>query len=131
MPSSLSDPDAPRCELHNVVFRKYHKDGDSWWSHKNGDIWCNRARETSNAASAPSTPATPPSGVPSASEEPPVSYLTNWGHFVFIAMDTFKISRRQLLDNLNVKADLLLYGNTEADRQRAWDTLVALYRPFE
>ena len=29
------------CPIHNVAMKKYTKEDRSWYSHKNGDAWCN------------------------------------------------------------------------------------------
>ena len=30
------------CPLHSVPFIKHEKDGKTWYSHKNGNEWCNK-----------------------------------------------------------------------------------------
>ena len=39
-PPPGSDP-ASWCPIHRVMMKKYTKDNHSWYSHKNGDEWCN------------------------------------------------------------------------------------------
>ena len=34
------DESAPFCTQHGVSFRRFEKDGSSWYSHKDGDGWC-------------------------------------------------------------------------------------------
>ena len=29
------------CSVHNVEFRRHEKNGNVWYSHKNGNSWCN------------------------------------------------------------------------------------------
>ena len=33
-----------QCQLHNVAFDKHEKDGKTWYSHKNGNEWCNEPK---------------------------------------------------------------------------------------
>jgi hypothetical protein len=35
-----TDRPAHWCERHNCAFRRYEKNGKTWWSHKVGDGWC-------------------------------------------------------------------------------------------
>ena len=78
------------------------------------------------------TPDAPAGKEPAAPQQPQqqIDHLTNWGHFIPLAIKEFHITRSQLLAQLNVARDLVSeYGNTEDDRQRAWDTLAAIYDP--
>ena len=34
------DESAPFCTRHGVSFRRFQKDGSSWYSHRDGDSWC-------------------------------------------------------------------------------------------
>lgn len=29
------------CQIHKIVMREFTKNGRSWYSHKNGEAWCN------------------------------------------------------------------------------------------
>jgi len=35
------------CQEHNVPFKKFEKNNKSWYSHKNGDGWCNEVKKNS------------------------------------------------------------------------------------
>jgi hypothetical protein len=50
------DESAPFCEQHGVSFRKFEKNDSTWYSHKDGDGWCNYVKPTGQAS-------TPRSGV--------------------------------------------------------------------
>ena len=41
-PQQPSQPQAPQgwCSIHGVQMKYREKDGQGWWSHKAGDIWC-------------------------------------------------------------------------------------------
>jgi len=39
-----ADPKVHWCEQHQVFFRKFEKDGKTWYSHKDGDKWCNEQK---------------------------------------------------------------------------------------
>ena len=87
------------------------------------------AAPTSTITSAPNAPRIAPGAATTpVSTEATATYLTSWGYFVPAAEGAFKINYQRILANLNVKYSLAKeYGNSEADRQRAWDTLEALY----
>ena len=45
----------PVCPIHKVPWKQHTKDDKSWWSHKDGDTWCNReAGETPQGRPMPS-----------------------------------------------------------------------------
>jgi hypothetical protein len=44
------DESAPFCTQHGVSFRKFEKDGSSWYSHKDGDSWCPYQKPSTQAS---------------------------------------------------------------------------------
>jgi hypothetical protein len=48
--SDERDESAPFCEKHGESFRKFEKDGSSWYSHRDGDGWCAYQKPAQQAA---------------------------------------------------------------------------------
>lgn len=35
-----SQPEVPYCDVHQMSYRQYQKDGQTWWAHRAGSGWC-------------------------------------------------------------------------------------------